>query len=75
MVALKLTRIGNSTGVVLPKEALTQMNVGAGDTVFLTRSADGGYRITPYDAQFERQMASARKVMKKRRAALRELAK
>ena len=75
MVALKLTRIGNSTGVVLPKEALTQMNVGAGDTIFLTRAADGGYRITPYDAEFERQMEAARKIMKKRRAALRELAK
>lgn len=75
MVALKLTKVGNSTGVILPKEALTQMNVEAGDTIFLTRAADGGYRLTPYDAEFERQMQSARKIMKKYRAALRELAK
>ncbi|MBI3707281.1 MAG: AbrB/MazE/SpoVT family DNA-binding domain-containing protein [Proteobacteria bacterium] len=74
MLALKLTKIGNSTGLVLPKEALAQLKVSAGDTVFLTQTADG-YRLTPYDAQFERQMQAARKIMKKRRAALRELAK
>jgi len=74
MVALKLTRIGNSTGVVLPKEVLGQMNIAAGDTVFLTRAADG-FRLTPYDPQFEEQMTVARKIMKKRRTALRELAK
>jgi putative addiction module antidote len=74
MLPLKLTKIGNSTGVVLPKEALAQMNVGPGDTVFLTRTPDG-YRLTPYSAEFEQQMASARKIMKKRRLALRELAK
>jgi putative addiction module antidote len=74
MLTLKLTKIGNSTGLVLPKDALTQMNVGPGDTVFLTRTSDG-YRLTPYDAVFEQQMNAARKIMKKRRAALRELAK
>jgi putative addiction module antidote len=74
MLTLKLTKIGNSTGLVLPKEALTQMNVGPGDTVFLIRTADG-FRLTPYDPEFEDQMTRARKIMKKRRAALRELAK
>ena len=74
MPALKLTKIGNSTGVVLPKEALVQMNVQAGDTVYLSRTPDG-YRLTPYDPEFEQQMEVARKIMKRRRAALRELAK
>jgi putative addiction module antidote len=74
MLALKLTKIGNSTGLVLPKEALAQLKAGAGDTVFLTQTPDG-YRLTPYDPQFERQMEAARKIMKKRRTALRELAK
>ncbi len=74
MPALKLTKIGNSTGVVLPKEALVQMNVQAGDTVYLSRTPDG-YRLTPYDPEFEQQMDVARKIMKRRRAALRELAK
>jgi putative addiction module antidote len=74
MVALKLTKIGNSTGVVLPKEVLAKLNVEQGDTVYLTEAADG-MRITPYDPDFERQMALARRVAKKRRNALRELAK
>jgi putative addiction module antidote len=74
MVALKLTKIGNSTGVVLPKEVLAKLNVEQGDTVYLTEAADG-MRITPYDPDFERQMTLARRVAKKRRNALRELAK
>ncbi|HEX3972471.1 MAG TPA: AbrB/MazE/SpoVT family DNA-binding domain-containing protein [Stellaceae bacterium] len=74
MVALKLTKIGNSTGVILPKEVLAKLNVEQGDTVYLTEAA-GGMRITPYDPDFERQMTLARRVAKKRRNALRELAK
>lgn len=74
MVALKLTGIGNSTGVVLPKEVTAKLGLAKGDVVFLTESADG-YRLTPYDPDFEKQMTAARKIMKKRRNALRELAK
>jgi putative addiction module antidote len=74
MQALKLTKIGNSVGLVLPKESLTRLGVESGDTVFLTESPDG-YRLTPYDPIVEKQLASARSVMKKRRAVLRELAK
>ncbi|WP_343226419.1 AbrB/MazE/SpoVT family DNA-binding domain-containing protein [Luteimonas sp. S4-F44] len=71
---LKLTRIGNSVGVVLPKDILSRLNLEAGDAVYLSESPDG-YRLSPYDPEFERQMEVARKVMKRRRAALRELAK
>ncbi len=74
MLALKLTKVGNSTGIILPKEALAKLNVGQGDTLYLTEAADG-MRITPYDPDFERQMALAHRVAKKRRNALRELAK
>ncbi len=74
MLALKVTKIGNSTGLLLPKEATARLQVEPGDVVYLTEAPDG-YRITPHDPDFERQMASARKLMKKRRAALRELAK
>lgn len=74
MVALKLTQIGNSVGFVLPKEAQAKMNVAKGDTVYLTDGPDG-YRLTPYEPGFEEQMAAARAIMKKRRNALRELAK
>jgi len=75
MSALKLTQIGNSVGVILPKEVLAKMNVGKGDTVYLTEAAHGGFNLTPYDDEFGRQMEAARRIMKKRRNVLRELAK
>jgi putative addiction module antidote len=74
MVKLKVTTVGSSTGVVLPKEALARLKVVKGDTLFLTESPEG-FRITPYDPEFERQMGLARKVMRERREVLRELAK
>ena len=74
MIRLKVTTVGSSTGVVLPKEALSRLKVSKGDSLFLTESPEG-FRITPYDPDFERQMALARKVMQDRREVLRELAK
>ena len=74
MLALKITKVGNSAGLVLPKEALAKLRVEQGDTVFLTETPDG-FRITPYDPEFERQMTLARRAMKKHRKVLRELAK
>jgi putative addiction module antidote len=71
---LKITRIGNSAGLVLPREAPRRLNVGQGDTVFLTETPDG-FRITPYDPDFERQTAIIERVAKKRRNVLRKLAK
>lgn len=71
---LKLTQIGNSVGVVLPKEALAALQVAKGDTVFLTESPDG-YRITAYDPEFSKQVSVAEDIMKRRRNVLRELAK
>jgi putative addiction module antidote len=74
MVALKVRKVGNSYGVVLPREALDRLRVAEGDTLFLTESPDG-YRVTPYDPEFEAQMTEARSIMKRRRNVLRELAK
>lgn len=74
MHMLKLTQIGNSVGVILPKEVLARLKLEKGDTVFITETPDG-YAITPHDPAFETQMAAARDIMKKRRAVLRELAK
>jgi putative addiction module antidote len=71
---LKLTNIGNSVGMILPKEARDKMKVGNGDSVYLTETSEG-YKITPYDPAFDKEMEAARKLMKKRRATLRELAK
>ena len=74
MTALKLTQIGNSVGVILPKEVLARLKLEKGDTLFVTDAANG-VMLTPYDPVFEQQMVAARQVMKKRRNVLRELAK
>lgn len=75
MSALKLTQIGNSVGVILPKEVLARMKLGKGDAVYLTDAANDGITLTPYNPEFEAQMTEARRIMKKRREVLRELAK
>jgi putative addiction module antidote len=74
VIKLKVTTIGSSAGIVLPKEALALLKVQKGDSVFLTESPDG-VRLTPYDPAFEEDMGLARQVMRKRRNLLRELAK
>jgi putative addiction module antidote len=74
MISLKLTQIGNSLGFILPKEAASRLKVEKGDVVFLTESPDG-YRLSPYDPVFEKQMKAAERIMKKRRNVLRTLAK
>jgi putative addiction module antidote len=74
MSALKLTQIGNSVGVILPKEVLARLKVEKGDTLFLTDAANG-VTLSTYSPEFEAQMTAARRIMKKRRAVLHELAK
>jgi putative addiction module antidote len=74
LAKLKVVQIGNSLGATFSKELTAHLKVDKGDTLFLTE-APGGYLLTPYDPEFETQMTLARKIMKKRRNALRELAK
>lgn len=74
MHTLKLTQIGNSVGVILPKEILNRLGIEKGDEIFLTDSPDG-LRLTVHNPEFEAQMLAARDVMKARRSVLRELAK
>ena len=74
MNALKLTQIGNSVGVILPKEVLARLKLEKGDTVFVTDAANG-VMLTPYSASFEQQITAAKRIMKKRRNVLHELAK
>lgn len=74
MIKVKVTSIGNSMGIVLPKEALTKLKTGKGETLYLVDSPDG-FMLTPYQQNFEKQMEAAEKVMKKYRNALHELAK
>ena len=74
MQALKLIQIGNSVGVVLPKEILAQLDVDKGDSLFFSATPNG-VRITATNPEFEAQMTAARGIMKKRRNVLAELAK
>jgi putative addiction module antidote len=74
MFKLKVTTVGNSTGVVLPREVLSRLKVTKGDVLYLTESQDG-YKITPYDEEFAQQMEVAERVLRENRDVLRELAK
>jgi putative addiction module antidote len=74
MNTLKLTQIGNSVGVILPKELLVKLGVGKGDTIYAIDQPDG-VRLTTADPDFEAQLAVAQKLMKRWRNVLRELAK
>jgi putative addiction module antidote len=74
MQALKLTQIGNSLGVILPRELVARLGVSKGDTIYAVDQPDG-VRLTVADPDFAAQMDLARRIMKERRAVLRELAK
>jgi putative addiction module antidote len=74
MNALKIKKIGNSAGVILPKELLTQLGTDIGGTLAVTRTSRG-IELAVCEDEFARQMAIAREIMIKRRDALRELAK
>ncbi len=71
---LKISKIGNSLGVILPKDLLNRLKLDKGDSVFLTETPDG-YRISPYDPVYAEQMQTARALMKKRRNVVHELTK
>lgn len=75
MLPLKIRKVGNSFGVILPKEALSRLKLSEGGTLYLTEAADGGYRLTPYDEEFRQQMEEAERIMARDRDVLRELAK
>lgn len=75
VVELKLRKIGNSVGVVLPKEALARLNAAEGDVLVLTETTDGGFRLTATDPSFATKMSVAEKISRRYRNALRELAK
>lgn len=74
MSALKLTQIGNSVGVIFPKELLARLKLEKGDSLFVSEAANG-FILSTYDPEFEQQMTEARRIMKNRRAVLHELAK
>lgn len=75
MVELKVRKFGNSLGVVLPKEVISRLNTGDGARLYLTEAPEGGYRLVPFDPDFERKMAKAEDIMQRYRDTLHVLAK
>ena len=75
VVELKLRKVGNSVGLVLPKEALARLNVEEGDAVYLTETTDGGFRVTANNPGFVEKMKVAERLSRRYRHALKELAK
>lgn len=75
MQHLKIRRIGNSLGVILPKEVLAELGLAEGDEFLLTRSPDGGVILNAPDDEFERQMDVAEDIMDRYQNALAELAR
>jgi len=74
MHALKLTQIGNSVGLILPKEVLARLKLEKGDTVFVTETPEG-VAVTPYDPSLEEQIEAGRAFMRDFRDTFHELAK
>jgi len=74
MHMLKLTQIGNSVGVILPKEALSRLKLEKGQSVFLTETPDG-FALTPYNPELEEQIQAGREFMRDFRDTFHQLAK
>ena len=75
MLSFKITTVGSSSGIILTKEAMARLRVQKGDILYLTEAPGGGYRLTPHDPDFARQMAHAEEIMHDDREVLRALAK
>jgi putative addiction module antidote len=74
MITLKPRAIGDSTGITLPREVTERLKIQDGDSLYLPEAPDG-YRLTPYNPQFGRQMEKAESVMRRYKDALHQLAK
>jgi putative addiction module antidote len=70
---LKITTVGNSAGVILPKELLARLRVEKGDALYATELPDG-VKLTPYDPKLAGQMEIAGRVMRRRRVLLKKFA-
>lgn len=74
MISVKLTQIGNSVGVALPKAVLERLRAAKGDSLFLVETPEG-FMLTPYDPALAQQMEAAEAVMREDRDVLKALAK
>ena len=70
---LKVTTVGNSAGVILPKQLLARLHLEKGDALYATELPDG-IKLTPFDSKLAEQMEVAERVMRKDRNLLRKLA-
>lgn len=75
MLELKVRKIGNSLGVVLPKEVVKRLRAGNGDRLYLIEGPNGAYQLTPFDPAFEKKMAKAEDIIGRYRNTLHTLAK
>jgi putative addiction module antidote len=75
MVELKVRKIGNSLGVVLPKEAVSRLNTEEGQKLFLIEGSNGTYQLTPYDPGFEKKMKKVENIIGRYRNTLHALSK
>jgi putative addiction module antidote len=75
MIELKVRKLGNSLGVVLPKEVISRLHAAEGDPIFLIEAPDGGYTLTPYDPEFEKKMAKAEDIIGRYKNTLHVLSK
>ena len=74
MTTLKLTQIGNSLGLILPREVLARLKLQKGDTVFVTDAANG-VMLTPYDPDLDQQLEIGREFMREYRDTFHQLAR
>ncbi|WP_323032379.1 AbrB/MazE/SpoVT family DNA-binding domain-containing protein [Paracoccus sp. (in: a-proteobacteria)] len=65
MVELKVRKVGNSLGVVLPKEVISRLNTEDGAALYLTEAPDGGYRLVPHDPDFKAKLDKAEEIMRR----------
>ncbi len=72
---VEIKKIGNSSGVILPKDVMARLNIAVGDEFSVSLTPEGGIRLTPRDPHFDKAMEVARRGMKRYRNALAELAK
>ena len=73
MATAKIIPVGNSAGIILPKEILARLNVEKGDTLYIVEGPQG-IRLIPFDQEFATQMEAAREVMRENRDVLQRLA-
>ena len=75
MLSLKITSVGASSGIILTEEAMARLRVRKGDILYLTEAPGSGYRLTPHNPEFLRQMALSEEIMHDDREVLRALSK